>query len=76
MWEIEKFWSNSYNIIFQQWQYNLLQDDRPVSSAVLLPFFSSASLPSIVSTPLFSPLFGLSAQGAPFLFAVEVGFLP
>jgi len=40
-----------------------------------LPVFS-APLSPIISTPLFSPLFGLGVQGIPFLSAVEVGLSP
>jgi len=74
LWEVEKFWSNSYDVVFQQRQCNLLRDDGPVSSGILLSY--SMPLPPIISILLFLPLFGLGAQGVPFLSAVKAGFPP
>ena len=74
LWEVEKFWSNSYDVVFQQRQCNLLRDDGPVSSGILLSY--SMPLPPIISILLFLSLFGLGAQGVPFLSAVEAGFPP
>jgi len=76
LWKVGKSWSNSYDIVFQQRQHDLLRDNGPVPFGMPLSSFSSVPLPSIVSTLLFSPLFRLGAQGVPFLPAVEAGFLP